>query len=283
MKRLLFVTAFALVACVFQSNAQTSVPFYGFELSNYEVGDTLEYYNVAWSGAFDHSSQGYKAWVIIGKEVTGNDSTLFTAAHTELYSWSINGSPMQQEFVQDTVQWLLINNAVYGNGNNILGDTMLAADSAGTLEYDTVTDLKHILVAGQNSDADYNYEATQNLGIITYQLSGGGPDDEDFYDDNLSFAHLEHYGIYGAYSPLYLAVDVAKPIAPVVTYNDEDRTIRASAAQPNEWLKLYDVLGRCVLTADINAEQIPVGQLNQGIYFYAVIGHQTASGKLWIR
>jgi len=284
-------TLFASVVAAFFAVAPTdaqSVPFYGFELSNYEVGDTLEY--ALWTYEYPYECNGFVSYTILDKQTLNADSVLFTVQTLHSTSCFQSGVGGYQDDEADTVLRLITNDTVYGNHNNVLDKMLRVFDTTGVtldspyLVFDTVDGNKRLrLHLVEDLGAADAYTAIQNLGITELNH-----DEEDvmqsMYHYTLVYAHTEHYGVYGQWQPFFLNVDAASDRnALVVTYDERDKTIHTFTQQPNGQLRLFDVPGRCVLTADVDAKPIPTERLNQGIYFYSITGAQTASGKLWIR
>ncbi len=73
MKRFLPISFFALLL---QLKANAQFPFYGFELSNYEVGDTLEY--CYYSAVALGYTQSYQLYRVLEKETFTNDSIRYS-------------------------------------------------------------------------------------------------------------------------------------------------------------------------------------------------------------
>lgn len=286
MKRFWFVVAVALMTSAFQSNAQTSIPFYGFELSNYEVGDTLEYNNhyfysyLAVAYAYDTV-----VWVIIDKQVLSDSLVEFTARKVNKGNSfeSANGTTLTYVwYTADTVSVQISNDSITPNSNNFLG--VWTHNDSATITYDTLNGLKHLQlhwVTGPYDSLDIS--ALENLGITQYHR--GESYLYQIENHTLVYANVQHYGIYGEYQPLYSSTPrQINQDALVVAYNEKNKMLQLKpTVHLDGVITLYDVLGRSVFSSNMNEREFYVGHLTTGLYFYNLTGNQTASGKVLIR
>ena len=284
MKRIwLFLSLFA--ATVFQSNAQTTIPFYGFELSNYEVGDTLLYIR-------DHNDYAWESnWktllVVTDKENLGTEIS-YTFQKTERYwHWSVANEI--DTLTQTSFSISITNDPVVGNSNNILGMNLYSFDSAlvepgGYITYGVAGGLKEveynaIFLGGYSVE----YLLFQNLGIVKYDTWQFNGSDLTTDDLSLLYARLQYYGVYGEYDPIALSVAATKNKSPVLNYNALDKTLRLKAAAGAvDKVELFDVLGHRVLTSEFKSKSIPLNHLPTGVYFFQLIGEQTSTGKILV-
>jgi hypothetical protein len=280
MKRLWLLIA--LVGCVFKNNAQTTVPFYGFELSNYEVGDTLQYTYTKATGVTGVMCTGYKAWVVLTKSFIAVDTLHYTARHIEKTHCASNQNSYEEDFMlYDTVSWIINNELVYGDSNNIFSYFLAPCDTflCQGFVFDTVNDQKELSLNVQNFEGDYHYYVKQNLGVILYHFTPWGEIEWSQYV-GLTFAKLANNGIYGGWQPMYLNTPEVDHHDLSVLYDAESRLLTLVS---NGWIResfKLRVLGRCVLSSEVNQKTIPVNNLPNGIYIYSISGQK--NGKIWI-
>ena len=274
----------ALVASVFKSNAQTTVPFYGFELSNYEVGDTVEYLTSSYNASLGSSCLRREAFAFLGKTPIGTDSIAYEVAYTYYQMCEFPGVPVQQWLTKDTVERLLANDPVYGNDNNILDFMLFNCDSAAPnvcmeFAFDTINGLKHLKAELYNNVGWYSYEATENIGLTGYHYF-----DDASRNTDLVYARLQNYGVYGQWQPIYLSVGQAELQNALVEYDIVNKLLCVkNEANDYDALRLYDVSGRCVLNAEPNVKSVSLAYLTPGLYFYQLVGKESSSGKILVR
>src|SRR6185436_6337010 len=99
-KKLLSILMFFLLLQT-KSQAQTQFPFYGFELSNYEVGDSLEYEDYSSSLISNSSMASTTLYKILKKEFLSIDSIKFTVQIN--YYTTINSYQHYSYFGKDTI------------------------------------------------------------------------------------------------------------------------------------------------------------------------------------
>ena len=270
-----------LVATVFQSNAQTSIPFYGFELSNYEVGDSLLYSTHRQFVVSGGTCNGKKLFVILDKVQTSPDTVKYTVK--QLYRFYCSGAPQPTEGA-DTVFIAVSNDTVVNNNNNLLTEELTVANDvwlSTILVFDTVQGLKHLNVDVGGFEFVCEYDALQNVGLTTYKRSEGGM---EINTHSLLYARLQHYGMYGEYDELVLSAPAVNQAIQPLEYDVLNKTLTVKNETTNRAsLRLYDEIGRCVLTAQPNAKTISLNHLTHGIYFYQFVGEQTATGKILVR
>ena len=170
-----FIALSLLIMTCLKLQAQTQFPFYGFELSNYEVGDTLEYYYSY--NSFEKGSHEFNLlFEFVKKDTYGNDSIRYTTLRHDNLGNSI-----------DTILSTVTNDTIYNNDNNFLDvklvsfDTIMKGYDSAYFKYDTLSGLKRINLK-LSKDGGYikkSYSAIENIGIIEwhqfsiYPLSDG--------------------------------------------------------------------------------------------------------------
>lgn len=271
-----------IFATAFQSNAQTTVPFYGFELSNYEVGDTLEYdVSVYW--AFTGAScSGKQVFVILDKQFVGTDTVSYSLLSVrKVYCM---GAPAPNEST-DTFSLFISNDTVLGNSNNLLGQHLIAYDTlyTGFVNFDTTSGAKHLAANLSGFEVVYAYDALENLGLVNYVFASGDPSTMSS-SYTLIYANVLHYGIYGTYEPIYLSSEQPKIQNALVEYNALTNSLELKSIS-NDFglLRLYDLSGRCVFTTAPYTKSVSLGHLQSGMYFYQLVDKQTAKGKIVVR
>lgn len=126
------------------------------------------------------------------------------------------------------------------------------------------------------------YELNENLGVtkfryiipMIYTYS---------YNYELLYANVQHYGVYGEYTSIFLDTETHASALPLdVRYDAYNLCIHINGLASPATFKLYDALARCVAVTRCDNGPIELRYLPDGIYFYNITGHQPASGKLWI-
>jgi hypothetical protein len=242
-----------------KSYSQSHIPFYGFELNNYETGDTLKYvYHHTDSGS-GHPLTDIMTYSIIAKKNISGSSIRYTIKIDD------------GAFI-DTIESVITNDTVYNNYNNIL---QLPVVEPATL--DTIHGLKRLTNLGEP------YIAVQNIGIITYGswYVGIFPG----FNDTLLYAHLTHYGIYDIHHPVILGVDNPSTSTSCISirYDNGSPVLFISSSQNilSLTLTLYDLLGQKIETKSISIGNNPLN-LNgffKGMYLYKVSSNGNAIGQ----
>ena len=256
-----------------KSHSQTQFPFTGFELSNYEIGDTLEY-----SDSNYVSNWVYTGWhfykeliVIIDKQNVGIDTIIYT------YESSI--SPTDKDTFTRVITNNLICNSVTGIPWRLLycSDTFVNftyADSV-VVSFDTINGLKRLTTYGYDTDNSFypgHYQVIQNIGMVNYDdlyFLAAGP---AFSFSTLIYAHLAHYGIYGSiYVPLfYYNIDETKKDNLISIYPnpaDENLFIQKTQRSNSTSVELYNYAGQLVFqNKNFNEENIDTKNLQNGFY-----------------
>jgi hypothetical protein len=292
MMKKLFILSFVFLLLNTKSYSQTKqFPFYGFELSNYEVGDTLEYYSNYWQPPGPTPSYiDTDIYTITKKENISSDTIRYTIQDT--YSFYIPGSnPITKT---QYLERLITNNAIYNNNNNILEQLLPAMDTTpgNSFQYDTIIGRKTLWVSVNNINIKkytYNvlhYEAIQNLGLTTF--SNWTNPVPPFYMDTLIYANLAHYGIYGTYSKLIDNINQPSVFMGNISIRNDNGNaylfLTSSQNLSSPVLTIYDLLGRPLETKQINIGSNPINLNNfaKGIYLYKVTsnGNVLGQGKL---
>jgi hypothetical protein len=272
-------------------NSYAQYPFYGFELSNYEVGDTLEYFReiqYGWDPG-DMPCNYQDLYVITGKATDAKgDSEMYQFWHIDFeycpyyYSGNSNG----------VFQLVINNDTVYNNDNNLLGYQLSKFDTSGSLGgnidsnyvvYDTINGLKRLKLGINSLAGTMGYEVIQNIGLIDY---GQTTECCGFNNGQLIYAHLAHYGIFGTYE--YISDGVSNSVHPQtnisIRYDNGGNALLFYSSNENvvqPIVVVYDLLGRKVETQPINtgANLINSPNLAAGIYLYRVSSEENMLGQ----
>ena len=250
--------------------AQNTCPFLGLELSNYEVGDSLEYHFT--STNFNIVVNDYDfGIVIISKDSISPDSM----------SYQIKGFG-----ISDTTQLGISNDSIYGNNNNFLFVELTKFDTSmwpglgdsAFISFDTLSGNKRLKKHIIGGFIDDEYLAIQNLGIVYHYFATENPSDWDYTYD-LLFAHLNHYGTYGTYVEIPSLIEILS--IPTINFSlypnpaTEQLTIDNGRLIINE-IEISDALGRVQSCEFIRQDgqrpstQIDIHSLPSGLYFIKV-------------
>ena len=269
MKKIVFLFSLILILNS-KTQAQLQIPFSGYELSNYEVGDTLEYFH------YQAIQTGYAFWnqIFVVTEkffLSNNDSIDYTFKSIIICCI-------------DTLHIIITNDSIYNNDNNILKRLLYPFDTTGlafldssSFQYDTISGLKN-LSSYISSDFSEGYSAIQNIGITRWfyfgpTLSVGS------YKDTLIYAHLSHYGIYGNYAPLGYN-EISNPKFDIsLSPNPATTEIKITNLSPTEnQISIFNLLGQQVLyrvanflkVGNSNHATINISDLPAGIYVVTI-------------
>jgi hypothetical protein len=294
----LYITIVFLFALSSTSRAQTQFPFYGYELSNYEVGDSLEYVTTT-SVANGESCEGHDLYCIINKEsLSGNDSIRYTIRSFSNSICNI-GSNFHGFSLLDTLKAVINNDTVYKNDNNLLGFLLYAFDDSSAkegkaagdtsfIQFDTVNGNKKLHLQYSSSAQNYGYDAEQNIGITsTYQ--NYEDQGQTNFSTSLEYYHLAHGGTGGTLTQLYdnvIQPPIAKFSASIRYDNNGNAFLLLSSTQnlDNSILSIFDLLGRNVKTLQVTngSNLIDMQTLPKGMYLYKAEsnGNILGQGKL---
>lgn len=281
MKRIVFIIVFFVTISVFKITAQTTIPFYGYEAS-FEIGDSIEFSDYQSSCPDGYYWYKKRLCVFISKVVI--DSTLFYTVRQVQKAQQYNQSGFVNEYLLiDTFPFANTNEPLIDSNQYIFPGCMLSdsISANGYFIFDTINGLKYVKMDFDTTADILRFEAYECRGVTNWYSFDGC----HVSAWSQIYASLQHCGIFGDYEPIYLSTEsIVKQNDLVVTYNNENKTLQVKSHEHlNGLIKLYDVLGRCVLSSDINEKEFYVGNLTEGIYFYSINGRQTSSGKILIR
>lgn len=261
MKRFFLVS---VLSALIQTETRAQFPFYGYELNNYEVGDTLEYYY--YSAAALGYFQSYQLYRILQKDVFAGDSIKYTFDY-------ISGYPPY--YLRDTVSKTFDNDTVYNNKNNLFGLTLWDSTDNGldSLTYDTIGVLKRIKFKSEQLFNQKHYEVMENVGIINWGYKQGDflPDEESY---TLLYAHLAHYGIYGSYFPvIFTSLESDISLQKVFIHYDNGSVFLSLSSNNNLThlqLSVCDLSGRRIKTMPVTVglNRIDMSNFPKGMYLY---------------
>ncbi|HZG01573.1 MAG TPA: T9SS type A sorting domain-containing protein [Chitinophagales bacterium] len=227
------------------------------------------------------SCNGKKLFVILNKVQTTPGTVEYTVK--QLYRFYCSGAPQATEGT-DTILVTIANDTVVNNANNLLDGVLTVANDgwlSTSLVFDTVQGLKHLNVDVSGFEFACDYDALQNIGLTYYRRSEGGM---EINEHMLTYARLQHYGIYGQYNQLILSTPSGYQIAQAVEYDFINKILKLkNEANDYDALRLYDVSGRCVLNVQSNVKSVLLNHLIPGVYFYQLVGKESASGKILVR
>lgn len=259
MKKILLFCSFILLLNT-KSHGQIQFPFSGFELSNYEIGDTLEYY-------FYQSIQtGYAYWnevfIVIDKNsLSGNDSIEYTFRKV-------------RNFNEDTVQIIITNDSVYNHHNNILGLELTPFDTSGFgqldsayIKFDTTSSLKRLRMNIVGGLFGQGYNAKENIGLIHWYYNSGNINIYSF-EYNLLYAHLAHFGIYGVYVPTNIEESIADNLISIYPNPaNENLFIQKTQRSNSASVQVFNYTGQLVFeNKNFKEENIDTQNLQNGFY-----------------
>ncbi|MEI7803157.1 MAG: T9SS type A sorting domain-containing protein [Bacteroidota bacterium] len=259
MKKILLFFFIVLLLNI-KSQAQIQFPFTGYELNDYEVGDTLEYY-------FYQSIQtGYAYWnevfIVINKNfLSGNDSIKYTFRKV-------------RNFNEDTVQIIITNDSVYNHHNNILGLELIQFDTSGFgqldsayIKFDTTNSLKRLRMNIVGGFSGEGYNTSENIGLINWYYNSGNINIYS-YEYNLLYAHLAHNGVYGTYLPTSIEEPQTNNLISIYPNPaDENFFIQKSQRSNSASVQVYNYTGQLVFeNKNFKEENIDTGNLQNGFY-----------------
>ncbi len=240
------VYTFIFVCFFITDSFGQNVPFTGFELSNYEAGDTLEYKFTHTPVLFSSSfCTGYYLFEILNKQQISSDTIEYSVKKV-YYSFCM-GAPFPTQGI-DSFEFIVSNDSLLNHSNNLLGVYIYKPDSTEWdivyFAYDTIAGLKHLSMALSGFEHSEGYEAQQNIGILNTSKSDadGGT---TLYE--LSYANLDHYGLYGEYHEIVLDIAELPASSNLNIYFDEASKSLSicnnrSGLNQSEFA-IYDVLG----------------------------------------
>ena len=276
---------------------QCQFHFYGHELSNYEVGDTLIYTRWNWTSMQGGDCYRNQFYTIINKGITGtSDSIIYTLQY--VFSYSGQGCWPSASGI-DTFQTVISNDTVYDNNNNLFFyglhkmdfDTsiLLPPFDSTFVRYDTTSGLKRLKSKYISSMYGYGYLAIENIGLIYF---GEGSEDPQFgsWSSTLKYAHLANYGIYGTYFPVIYndIADPEKTQSEISIYpNPATNEIKISNLSSEEnQITIYNLLGQQVKNISVSNEQnhtINISDLPSGIYMLTVSNNKKINCKKFVK
>ena len=220
---------------------------------------------------------------IFDKQILSADSIIYSVQVIMNY----NGQGCGSGSMTDTFQSQITNNTVYKNQNNLLGfflhepifdTTILMPPFDSTyVVYDTTIGLKRLKAKYNTGLYGFGYLAIQDIGVISF---GEASEDQSFgfYNYNLQYAHLSHYGIYGTYVPvIYSGINESENQGENFNlYYDNDLTPYLSISSNKNifqfTVSIFDCLGRKIKSFQaMNGNNLfAMNNFSGGIYFYKV-------------